>query len=298
MAGIQSEQRPARRPKVRRVAFDRAKYGRDLLVDIAWVHDMPAFILDAPHSLDFFDIILVTRGRGSFLLDGVPHEMRRGQVFFSAPGRVRLWNVTGLDGICLFFVDAFVREFLQDATFVDRLPFFRADPARAALQLGPPAVRQLRARLSRMRDELATFRRDSVDLLRAQLHETLLVLARDYAVDHDVAPSRAVHPTVARFLALVERYATERHRVEEYASELAVTPGYLSVLCAQATGMTAKRYIESAVTIRARRLLLYTDEPAARIAAKLGFDDPSYFARFFRRESGQSPSKFRAASKR
>ena len=143
------------RSTVRRVAFNRTKYGRDVLVDIAWVHEMPAFILGAPHCLEFFDIILVTRGRGAFVLDGVRHDVRPGQVFFSLPGRVRLWEVERLDGICLFFVDAFVREFLQDAAFLDHLPFFQAEPERAALHLESGSARQLRARLTGMRSELA-----------------------------------------------------------------------------------------------------------------------------------------------
>jgi AraC family transcriptional regulator, transcriptional activator of pobA len=42
-------------------------------------------------------------------------------------------------------------------------------------------------------------------------------------------------------------------------------------------------------------MLLYTDESAARVAASLGFDDPSYFSRFFRRETGQTPKEFRGA---
>ena len=134
-------------------------------------------------------------------------------------------------------------------------------------------------------------------LLRAQLHETLLRLARDYAAAHHVPSSRALHPMVARFIALVERHVSQRHKVDDYTSELGVSSGHLSVLCSRYTGMTAKRYIDAALTVRARRLLLYSDEPAARIGAMLGFEDPSYFTRFFHREAGQSPAAFRAGNR-
>ena len=40
--------------KTRRVEFLRNKYGHELLVDVAWVHDMPSFILDQPHALSFY----------------------------------------------------------------------------------------------------------------------------------------------------------------------------------------------------------------------------------------------------
>ncbi|HMA23181.1 MAG TPA: helix-turn-helix domain-containing protein, partial [Gemmatimonadaceae bacterium] len=176
--------------------------------------------------------------------------------------------------------------------------YFHADPARAALTLAPAAARRVRARLAAMQRELAHYRRDSVDLLRARLYETLIVLARQYAAAHRVDPQRPTHRVVSRFMELVERDATRRHRIADYAAELAVTPGHLSVLCTQYVGQRAKRLLDSVLASRARRMLLYTDESAARVGASLGFGDPSYFSRFFRRETGQSPKEFRNALRR
>lgn len=283
---------------IRQVAFDRRKYGRELLVDVGWVHELRGFLLDEPHALGFFDVILVTRGGGWFSLDGHRHRVRPGAVFFTTPGAVRRWDTDGLDGICLFFEELFIREFLQDDQFVRRLPYFHADPARAALTLSPVAARRLRARLVAMRRELARSRSDGPDLLRAKLHEALVVLARQYAAARRVAPQRATHRVVSRFQELVERDAPHRHRVADYAAELAVTPGHLSVLCEQYAGKRAKRVVADALVARARRMLLHTDESAARVAAALGFDDASYFTRFFRRETGETPTAFRRAGRR
>jgi AraC-like DNA-binding protein len=280
------------------VAFDRRKYGRDLLIDVAWVHELSGFIIGDPHSLGFFDIILVTRGTGWFWLDSHRHALRPGTVFFTTPGQVRRWDTAQLDGVCLFFEDLFIKEFLQDDAFLHRLPYFHADPARAALRLPPTAARRVRARLAAMQRELAHNARDSVDLLRAQLHETLIVLARQYAAAHRVASQRPTHRVVSRFMELVERDAARRHRIADYAAELAVTPGHLSVLCTQYAGQRAKRLLHNTLVSRARRMLLYTDESTARVGASLGFEDPSYFSRFFRRETGQTPKAFRNALRR
>src|SRR5678815_4992498 len=140
----------AERTAVRRVAFDRRKYGRDLLIDVAWVHELRGFIVDEPHALGFFDIILVTRGEGWFWLDSHRHAVRPGAVFFTTPGQVRRWDTTQLDGVCLFFEDLFIKEFLHDDAFLHRLPYFHADPARAALTLAPAAMRRMLARLAAM----------------------------------------------------------------------------------------------------------------------------------------------------
>jgi AraC-like DNA-binding protein len=200
--------------------------------------------------------------------------------------------------VCLFFEEFFIKEFLQDDAFLHRLPYFHADPAHAAITLAPAAARRMRARLAAMQRELAHDRRDSVDLLRALLYETLIVLGREFAAAHRVAPQRPTHRVVSRFIELAERDATRRHRIADYAAELAVTPGHLSVLCTQYAGQRAKRLLGNILVSRARRLLLYTDESAARVGASLGFEDPSYFSRFFRRETGQTPKEFRNALRR
>lgn len=103
---------------------------------------------------------------------------------------------------------------------------------------------------------------------------------------------------IVTLIDLVERDAARRHRIADYAAELAVTPGHLSVLCTQYAGQRAKRLLDSTLASRARRMLLYTDESAARVGASLGFEDPSYFSRFFRRETGQTPKEFRNALRR
>ena len=280
---------------MRRIAFHRAKYGRELLVDVAWIHEMPTFILDEPHALDFHDILLVTRGRGTFLLDGVPLEVQPGRMLFTTPGQVRRWRVPKLDGICLFFPALFLQEYFRDTQFVDRLPYFRHEAGeRSALALAPRTAAGLRRQMLAMRDELQRIRPDSVHLLRAQLHEILIRLARLYAAAHPAPSPPPTHAIVRRYQELVERHFRHLHRTSEYTGKLAVTPGHLSALCRKQLGRSAKQVLLERIAVEARRLLLYTDRTAESIAHDLGFADPSYFGRFFRRMSGMSPRRFRS----
>ena len=54
-----------------RVEFRRRKYGPELLVDAAMLSRLPAFkVTSRAHALSFYDILLVTKGRGSLELDG------------------------------------------------------------------------------------------------------------------------------------------------------------------------------------------------------------------------------------
>ncbi len=296
--------RPATTPASRQpvpgpelIAFHATKYGREILVDTAWVHEMPTFILDRPHALRFYEIMLVTRGKGWFWLDGTRHAVRPHVVLFSSPGEVRSWQVSDLDGICLFFPALFLEEFFQDPMFLHRLPYFHAQPGNAALRLPPSASVRLRRKLLAMHREMKTLRGDVVHLLRARLYELLIMLGRDYTAANGPESERSPHFLTMKYGELVERDAFRRHQVADYARELGVSPGHLNLLCKRHLGSSAKKVIQDRLTTEARRLLLYSSESAERIAHRLGFDDPSYFTRFFRRASGRSPGAFRGKRK-
>jgi AraC-like DNA-binding protein len=278
------------------VRFHPAKYGSELLVDVAWIRDIPTFILDDPHALNFYDITLVTRGRGTVSLDGFRYPVRPGALLFTSPGQVRQWQVTKLDGICVFFPELFLAEFFNDPDFLARLPYFHAPEGSAALELASRPAGAIRRQLGEMQRELGRLRDDSVHLLRASLYETLIKLARHYSVAHGERPGHVPHPVTTGYLALVERHATQHRAVSWYAGELAVSPGYLNTLCQRHTGVSAKTVMANQLVLEARRRLLYSPLTAEQIASALGFADPSYFARFFRARTGKSPREFRAVA--
>jgi hypothetical protein len=232
------------------VEFHRTKYGRELLIDAAFVRAMPTFLnVPNPHQLRFHDILLVTSGRGTFTLDAEPCRVAPGVVLFTRPGELRAWNVSGLDGACLFFTQEFVAETFADARFLDRLDFFRAGRPTAALPLGPAARRVFLARFGAMQREIRTLRADAPDALRAVLYELLILLNRWYTGRHGERTRREPTPLVERFVGLVERDHARRHRVADYAEELGVSPGHLSVLCRAARRESASRILRQRLTL-------------------------------------------------
>jgi AraC-like DNA-binding protein len=277
----------------RRIEFHRTKYGRELLIDAAFVRQMPTFLVKGPHELAFHDILVVTRGRGRFRLDGVPHRVVPGVAFFTRPGELREWRVAGLDGACLFFDREFVREVFADPRFLDQFPYFADGRPSAALRLAPAERRRFLSRFREMQREIAALEDDAPDALRAVLYETLVLLGRAYAARFG-APAR-VRGLVERYRALLERDFARRHRVAEYARELGVSPGHLNALVRAGLRSSAGALLRERRALEARRLLAYGGLQAAQVAERLGFDDPAYFARFMRRETGRSPTELRGA---
>jgi len=283
------------RPSVHVVGFHRTKYGPELLLDAAWVRQMPTFLeMPSPHALSFFDVLLVTRGRGLFRLDGRGYRVAPGTLLFTRPGELREWRVSGLDGACLFFTEDFIREAFSDPRFLDRFGFFRAERRSAALRVTPRQRRSFLERFARMQREIHNLRRDAPHALRAVLYDVLVLLSRWYEARHPGLARDSAHAAVQRFCALIERDFAFRHHLLDYADEIGVSPGHLNALCRVALRRSAGSLIRARLALEARRLLLYSDLGAAQVAERLGFADPAYFARFFRREVGAAPSVFRS----
>ncbi|MBQ0785095.1 MAG: helix-turn-helix domain-containing protein [Amphritea sp.] len=96
-----------------------------------------------------------------------------------------------------------------------------------------------------------------------------------------------------QFMALINRDFIEHRKIESYASELGITAPYLNLLCQQLVEKSALQLVHERVILEAKRNLIYTVQNISEIAYGLGFTDPAYFTRFFRRLTEQSPKQFR-----
>lgn len=98
-----------------------------------------------------------------------------------------------------------------------------------------------------------------------------------------------------RFLLLVEQHFLEHWPLERYGSRLGLSTPRLNRLVREQRGVSALDLVHERLTREACRRLIYVAAPAARLASELGFDDPAYFSRFFKRRTGLSPQAYRQA---
>ena len=93
------------------------------------------------------------------------------------------------------------------------------------------------------------------------------------------------------FQTLVERHYREHRPLAFYARELGCTERTLARLTQQALDVTPGQFIHGRIMVEARRLLRFTNASCSQAAAELGFEDPSYFSRFYLRMTGRRPSE-------
>lgn len=99
-----------------------------------------------------------------------------------------------------------------------------------------------------------------------------------------------------RFVRLVDRNYRSQWTVARYANEIGITPSHLNAICHELGGKSALRVIHDRVLLAARRELAYTEKSIGDVGADLGFSEPSYFTRFFKRQMEMTPKEFRRRS--
>jgi AraC family transcriptional activator of pobA len=96
-----------------------------------------------------------------------------------------------------------------------------------------------------------------------------------------------------RFVLLVEEHFLEHWPVARYAARLGLSTARLNRLVRAENGRTALAVVHERLVREASRRLVYVAAPVTSLAQELGFDDPAYFCRFFKRCTGSAPLAFR-----
>ena len=133
--------------------------------------------------------------------------------------------------------------------------------------------------------------------LDALIRVLAIWLARNSAPDStssQLACRAAKH--FARFTRLVDESHKLHWSVSEYANALGMTPSHINAICQQISVYSTLELIHSRLVLAAQRELAYTERNIAGVAHHLGFEDPSYFTRFFKRETGMTPGAYRRRS--
>ena len=97
-----------------------------------------------------------------------------------------------------------------------------------------------------------------------------------------------------RLAAAVDVHFREGRPLSYYAGLVGLSPSQANRLARRSCGLTVQGMIARRLIEAARRELVFTPTPVAVIAETLGFADPAYFNRFFRRQTGKTPGAFRA----
>ncbi len=249
--------------------------------------------------IDFLCLLYVTAGRTTHMVDFETIHCAAGSLVTMQPGQVnRFSGKGGWDGWALVFRSELLLSRDAASPLVD-LDLIR-DVADLPVHLRVAgAIRQaVTAAFERMAED-ATLRAPSHSVNALLRHQLQALLIRMHLAHASSARAERIEPALLqrfrRFRTTVEHQHRQWHRVAQYASDLGCSEKSLSRATLAVTDMGAKTFLTNRIVLEARRLLVHTLSPVAAISDQLGFDEPTNFVKFFRRETGLTPGAFRAS---
>jgi len=245
--------------------------------------------VNEPHAHSFYLLLCITEGRGRHTVDLVTYELQPGSLFFLAPGQVHHWQLEpGIRGYVVFFDAAFYLFRYPDGLY--QYPFF--DSAHPPVLALPPADATLPGIFESLLAEYLTPQPGQDEVFRTYLHLCLELAARHYPA-HPAAETGPALQQIRQFGALLNQHYRTKRSVREYADLLHLSANHLNALCRRVLNKTASALIHERVLVEAQRLLSHSNLGVAQVAYELGFEDASYFVRYFRKYAGTTPEAFR-----
>jgi AraC-like DNA-binding protein len=243
------------------------------------------------HRHDFYYILVLKKGSGSHEIDFKPFEVRNNTIFLMRPGQVhQLTLKAGSTGYLLQFKTDFfntqnmlAQELLRK---VSHLNFCNLDS---------DGFTTLETILSSVLKEYTGKQEGYQEVIKSNLSIFFIELVR-HRQNKRIASKESnsySQEQLEKFLYLLEVNITNTKQVSQYADMLHISTYQLNAITKTLLNKTPSELITEHLILESKRQLLATSNQVNQIADYLGYDDISYFIRFFKKHTQYTPETFR-----
>jgi len=254
---------------------------RDLLAGKDMVQEL--------HRHDFFYILTLKKGKGDHEIDFTSYEVGNNSIFFMRPGQVhQLTLKAGSTGYLMQFNADFF--YSHDKVSSQRL---RKTSNTNFYQLGSDKFKKLLSIVSDIFQEYTNGSEGYLEVIKANLGIFFIELVRLNNISHPDSVNSYTQEHLEKFLELLETHISRHKQVSGYARMLNLSIYQLNTITKTTLGKTCSELINEHIILESRRYLLATSGQVKEIAYHLGYEDVSYFIRFFKKHTGYTPEVFR-----
>ena len=256
-----------------------------------------------PHLHDFYSIFWIESGEAIHATEFVEYSLKADTILFVPPGlKHRMYLDESVSGTYILFNEDFIRYNRKEHVSLTEYRLFNNPDFKSLITVPPEKQEKLSNITGLIFDEIKNSDEYSQDIVLNLLHLFLLesrrIFDQEYQTPKLQGPDSAPDTTIIKFKQLIEEnYMTEKN-VTPYAEMLKINPSCLNELAKRTTGITAGELIRNRVIDEIKKLLYSSSLSGKEIAYELGFDDPAYFSRFFRKYTGFTLKEFREQSRK
>ncbi len=254
---------------------------------------------EKPHIHSFYQIIWFTKGKGKHFVDFNAFEASANKMFFISKNQIHYFdNHIKYEGVIIHFNESFLMDNENDIDLFLKYTIFNDFESEPVFTIPSVAVRNFTNLVSTLKNEIAN--PDNFghkDFLRNTLKLFLISIQRLGKRNNSESSSfnRQNNITLLKFKKELEINFKKIHTVKEYANMLNISSKTLTNHTTEIAHKTPLDLINDRIMLEAKRLLSHSHLNINEIGFQLGFEDPSYFVKFFKRQTKKSPSDFRKA---
>lgn len=253
-----------------------------------------------PCRIDAFIIGVGTEGESSGLVNLQEFRIKKNTLFIFAPNSIlQAQSVEGLKVHNIAVTPDFMKRINIDTKHL--LPLILQFAAFPCLEISPAESQSLRNFIALIEQELQSpeseFSAEIIGGLIAGMIYKVGEILQHYLLEHPELENQTHNRAKEYFTQftqlLSENYKRERS-VGFYARQLCITPKYLTTLIKRVSGKSVSEWIDNFVILEAKTLLKYSNMSVQEIAYYLNFPNQSFFGSYFKRNTGMSPSQYKA----
>lgn len=243
-----------------------------------------------PRRLTCYFIVLIDSGTITYKLDLQDITLTDGHLLFAMPNQFFIppSNTANLKYFKVLFDDNTLALLPQSFPFL-------VNPLNAQTIILDDATRHRVRNTFEILNQILHIDTHPTDTEITLAYFNVLLTEINSAYFKNTAPIDMLNSNLSKFVEfkfMVETHLTEQPSVNAIAEQLALTPNSLYRIVKEYSGVSPKDFFTRRLMIEAQRKLQYAPLSVKELAYELGFNDPAYFSRFFKKSTGKSISEF------
>ena len=243
------------------------------------------------HRHDFYLLFVFEKGKGEHIIDFIPYSIDDRSVFFMRPGQVHQLK---LNKTSKGFLIQFDRGFYSP-NGISSINIFRKVSNKNHCELNSASFTKLTPIVNNIFEEYKDQQENFSEFIKSSLDLLFIELARQSKEPEksEKASDGYAQTQLERFLEILQENFTTKKQVDDYAKMMHLSTYQMNAITKSTLGKNCSDLINDQIILEAKRELLATSTQVNQIADELGYEDVSYFIRFFRKNTGYTPEAFR-----
>lgn len=244
-----------------------------------------------PHKHDFYLIILFTTGEGKHEVDFETFNVKPGTLFVLRPGDMHYWELSDdIDGFVFFHSRDFYDKRYVTSSVKD-FEFYSSFQNSPCVRFEGDTLANLQSLMLEIVLENESANKLKWEKIHSLITLVYINISRNYKSTYKVK-STAYIQKVRKFEDVIEANFKNIKFAKDYAELLNITEKHLNRITKECFNKTSTQLISERILLEAKRMLMHSEFNVNEISEELGFNDTSYFIRFFKKHMEETPLSF------